>query len=82
MFRLASADHLEVADNRVLNDLALEEPNLVDVIGLALDTLDGFDDVRDVVGQALRIARHTGRASASTASRNLSGKAFGVSTST
>ena len=46
------------------------------------DPLDGLEDVCQVVSKALLIAAHTGRASASTMARNLSGKALGVSTST
>lgn len=46
------------------------------------DSLNGFDDMRQIVGKTLRIAAHTGRASAITNARNVSGKAFGVTTST
>ena len=51
-------------------------------IDVVLNALNGFKDVPQVVGQSLRIAAHTGLASASTAARNLSGSPLGVSTST
>lgn len=46
------------------------------------EPFDRLEDVREVVGQALWIGLHTGRASASTLARKLSGSALGVSTST
>ena len=50
--------------------------------GEAVDTLHGFDDMastmwESVVGKALLVACHIGRASASTAPRKLSGMCVG-----
>ena len=76
------AEYLEVADHRILRHLVLQKARFIHIVGVALNALNGLKNVREVVRETLWIVAHTGTASASTASRNLSGNAFGVSTST
>ena len=42
-------DDLEVPDHGILDHLVLQEWDLAHVLGVAVDTLDGFEDVRQVV---------------------------------
>ena len=60
---------------------AVQEPNLIHIHRVAVDALDGPQDVVEVIGDAQRLA-HTGTASERILLRNFSGNALGVSTST
>ena len=76
------ANDLDIADDSVLEHLVLQEFAFAHALGEALYSLDGFEDMRQIIGQALLVAAHMGTASASTFERNFSGSALGVSTST
>ena len=76
------ADDFDVPDHGVLNHFVAQERRFIDVLDVAVNAVDRFPNRPQVVRQPRLVAGHTGTAWASTVSRNFSGRAFGVSTST
>src|SRR5690606_15460714 len=75
-------DDFKVADHGILSHLVFQECHFAHVLSVTIDALDSFQDVRQIIREALFVTAHTGNASDSTAARNFSGRAFGVNTST
>lgn len=76
------AENFQISNDGVLYQFVLQESDYIHILGIAVDPLGRLQDVRQIIDQALPMLAHTGTACASTVARNVSGSAFGVSTST